>query len=306
MGITPWWDAGVATWRKLEREVQLGCEACLWIVRSCTNDVYDHGCWSASPTSWRPLMSAGTLPVSIMSWVCCKRLLWWKSFLPVNMSFSTIFRDDSLARTKGSLVNWTVLVSSLLPLSQMLLAGRRWTWLVSRKTELNVWCLGFLVTRSTGYDFCWTQPCVCFRAHERACVFNSCDSSWSFPGAQTNENELHEMRVFIIAGDSPDPHLRQREHRITLLRPHNGTLLRRLSTPRTRTMTAVTPLIRAICKSTYEMNSRYWPLAWTMVKNDTPIQGVDNSQLETACLKLAELPEALAIVQAAPERSLIP
>ena len=34
-------------------------------------------------------------------------------------------------------------------------------------------------------------------------------------------------------------------------------------------------------------------------ENDAPIPGVDNSQLETACLKLAELPEALAIVQAA-------
>ena len=34
-------------------------------------------------------------------------------------------------------------------------------------------------------------------------------------------------------------------------------------------------------------------------ENDASIPGVDNSQLETACLKLAELPEALAIVQAA-------
>ena len=34
-------------------------------------------------------------------------------------------------------------------------------------------------------------------------------------------------------------------------------------------------------------------------ENDTAIPGVDNSQLETACLKLAELPEALASVQAA-------
>ena len=34
-------------------------------------------------------------------------------------------------------------------------------------------------------------------------------------------------------------------------------------------------------------------------ENDAPIPGVDNSQLETTCLKLAELPEALAIVQAA-------
>ena len=33
--------------------------------------------------------------------------------------------------------------------------------------------------------------------------------------------------------------------------------------------------------------------------NDAPIPGVYNTQLETACLKLADLPEALAIVQAA-------
>ena len=38
-------------------------------------------------------------------------------------------------------------------------------------------------------------------------------------------------------------------------------------------------------------------------ENDAPIPGVDNSQLETACWKLAELPEALAIVQAARSRA---
>ena len=111
------------------------------------------------------------------------------------------------------------------------------------------------------------------------------------PGAQTSENVSHEIRVLIIAGDSPDPHLRQREHKINLLRPHSGTLLRRLSTLRTRTTMAVTPLIRAICKNTCEMNSRCW-------EKRCPDPGVDNSQLEKKCLKLAELPEALAIVQA--------
>ena len=34
-------------------------------------------------------------------------------------------------------------------------------------------------------------------------------------------------------------------------------------------------------------------------ESEVPIPGVDASQLETACLKLAELPEALAIVHAA-------
>ena len=100
------------------------------------------------------------------------------------------------------------------------------------------------------------------------------------PGAQTSENESHEIRVLIIVGDSPNPQLRQREHKITLLRPHSGTLLRRLSTLRTRTRTAVTPLIRAICRNTCEMNSRCWPPAWTMVKTMLRIPGVDN-MLET-------------------------
>ena len=65
-----------------------------------------------------------------------------------------------------------------------------------------------------------------------------------------------------------------------------------------RTITAATPLIRATCKNTYEMNSRCWPRAWTMVKMMLQFQ-VWTIQLETACLKLAEPPEALAIVQAA-------
>ena len=41
--------------------------------------------------------------------------------------------------------------------------------------------------------------------------------------------------------------------------------LRKLSIPRMRRMTAATPLIRATCKNTYEMNSRCWPRAWTIL-----------------------------------------
>ena len=93
------------------------------------------------------------------------------------------------------------------------------------------------------------------------------------------------------------------KHKITLLRLHSGTRLRRSSIQRTRTMTALTPLIRAICRNTCEMNSRCWPPAWTMVKTMLRFQVWDNSKLETACLKLAELPEALAIVQVASDQN---
>ena len=53
----PTWNRNAAKWEsfrdeirvwrlgeKLEREVQLGCEACLWTFRSRANDVHDHGC----------------------------------------------------------------------------------------------------------------------------------------------------------------------------------------------------------------------------------------------------------------------
>ena len=43
----------------------------------------------------------------------------------------------------------------------------------------------------------------------------------------SNERERAPRTVLIIAGDSPDPHLRQKEPQIILLRPHTGTLLRK-------------------------------------------------------------------------------
>ena len=99
----------------------------------------------------------------------------------------------------------------------------------------------------------------------------------------------HDIRVLIIAGDSPNPHLRHREHTINLLRPHSGTLLirGRFDNEYVRDDTRGDPrdlhghMVR-------DEAPRCWLPAWTII-----------SQLETACLKLAELPEALAIVQAA-------
>ena len=119
------------------------------------------------------------------------------------------------------------------------------------------------------------------------------------PGAQTSENVSHEIRVLIIAGDSPDPHLWQREHKINLLRPHSGTLLRRLSRTEDEDNDGSDTIDP--CDLQEYVRDELQVLATCMDngEKDAPIPGVDNSQLETACLKLAELPEALAIVQAA-------
>ena len=64
-------------------------------------------------------------------------------------------------------------------------------------------------------------------------------------------------------------------------------------------MTAVTPWIRGDLQEYVRNELEVLATCMDNGENDAPIPGVDNSQLETACLKLAELPEALAIVQAA-------
>ena len=92
--------------------------------------------------------------------------------------------------------------------------------------------------------------------------------------------------------------MRQREHIINLLRPHSGTLEEVVDTEdedNDGSDTIDPGDLQEYVRDELEV------LATCMDngENDAPIPGVDNSQLETACLKLAELPEALAIVQAA-------
>ena len=60
-------------------------------------------------------------------------------------------------------------------------------------------------------------------------------------------------------------------------------------------MTAATQLIRRLAR----ICARRARDIGHLRGDDVAIPGVDKSQLETACLQLAELPEALAIVQAA-------
>ena len=85
------------------------------------------------------------------------------------------------------------------------------------------------------------------------------------------------MRVLIIAGDSPDPHVDTEDEDDDGSDTINPGDLQEYVRDELEVL--------ATCMDNGE--------------NDAPIPGVDNSQLETASLKLAELPEALAIVQAA-------
>ena len=67
----------------------------------CANDMHDHGMLISFThllvtVLWRPLMSARTMPVSIMSRMCCRRLPWSKSSLPAKMSFFTPFSETTL------------------------------------------------------------------------------------------------------------------------------------------------------------------------------------------------------------------
>ena len=93
------------------------------------------------------------------------------------------------------------------------------------------------------------------------------------PGAPTNGNESHELCVLIITEEVVDTEGEDNDGSDTVdqgdLQEYERDELEVLAT----------------CMDNGE--------------NDAPIPGVENSQLETACLKLAELSEALAIVQAA-------
>ena len=113
-------------------------------------------------------------------------------------------------------------------------------------------------------------------------------------GVPTNRNEF-----LIVIGDNPDAHSRRKEleTNLELPRPHNWTRLRRLQIQRRRTMTGVvTPVIRVTCKNVRD-ELEVLGTCLDNGENDATIPGVDAFQLETACLKLVELPEALAIVQ---------
>ena len=189
------------------------------------------------------------------------------------MNFSTpFFRDDSLARTKGEpIAMWLVRLNEQLgklnPVGLDIVTG----WQALNLAGLTEDRSERVVSRLPDDTF----PLDAISA-ELNCAFASVHMSQpvsSTPAIRagrawgpTNGNEFHDLCVLVIAGDSPDPHLRQKEPQITLHHPHGWTRLRRLSIPRKRTMTAATPLIQATCKNTYEMNSRYWPPAWTMAK----------------------------------------
>ena len=118
-------------------------------------------------------------------------------------------------------------------LSQMLLAGRHWIWLVLRRTGSSVWCPGSPMTH-----FFWTGSlrnllvCLlqCTWSTWRSLCLRPLQSLLVVPGVPMNGNGFSDLCALIIAGDNPDPHLQQKEHEINpeLFRPHSGTHLKRL------------------------------------------------------------------------------
>ena len=103
-----------------------------------------------------------------------------------NEPLHAFFREDSLARTKGEpIAMWPVrhneqlgklnrvgidIVTSLPDV-----AG----WQALNLAGLTEDRIERVVSRLPDDTFPLDSPCVCFRAHERARVFDSCDSSWS-------------------------------------------------------------------------------------------------------------------------------
>ena len=118
-------------------------------------------------------------------------------------------------------------------------------------------------------------------------------------GAKTSENVSHEIRVLIIAGDSPDPHLQQRETQNQSASSAQWDNFEEVVDTADEDNDGSDTIDPGDLQEYVRDELEVLASCMDNGENDAPIPGVDNSQLETACLKLAELPEALAIVQAA-------
>ena len=114
------------------------------------------------------------------------------------------------------------------------------------------------------------------------------------PGVPLNGNEFLDLCANVTAGDNPDPHFQRKEPQIILelLRPHREEVIDTEEEDKDGSDTIDPGDLQEYVQKV---------LATCMDKGeiDVAIPGVDNSQLETACLTLAELPEALEIVPAA-------
>ena len=137
-----------------------------------------------------------------------------------------------------------------------------------------------------------------FRAHKRACVFNSCDSSWSCLELKRTRTSSTKCASSSSLGQSRPTFAAERTQNHSASSAQWDTFEEVVDTEdedNDGSDTTDPGDLQEYVRDELEV------LATCMDngENDAPIPGVDNSQLETSCLKLAELPEALAIVQAA-------
>ena len=214
-----------------------------------------------------------------------------------NELLHAFFRDDSLARMEGEpIAMWLVRYNE--QLGKLNRVGLDIV-LVSRKTELNVLCLGFLMTRSHWMRFLLNSIRVFASVHMSEHVSSTPAIP---PGRAWSSNERERVPR------NPRPHHRWGQSRPTFAAER--TQNQSASSAQWDTFEEVVDTededndgsdtidpgdLQELVRDELEV------LATCMDngENDAPIPGVDNSQLETACLKLAELPEDLAIVQAA-------
>ena len=116
-----------------------------------------------------------------------------------------------------------------------------------------------------------------------------------------NANECHDLCVFIIAGDSPDPHLQQKgspNQSGTASSAQWDTFEEVIDTEEEDSEGSDT-IDPGDLQEYVRDEVEVLVTCMDNGENDAAIPGVDNSQLKTACLQLAELSEALAIDQAA-------
>ena len=300
----------MATRRKIECEVQLGSKACLWIVGSCANDVC-HPPPGDGPVATaderRNVAGLDNVMNMLQSSPLVKKLPARKIEL-----LHALFRDDSLARTKGEpIAMWLVRYNEQLgKLNRVGLdivtslpdvAG----WQALNLAGLTEDRIERVVSRLPDDTFQLGAISVELnRVFASVHISEHVSSTPAIPPWSSNERERVPR--------NPRPHHRWGQSRPTFAAER--TQNQSASSAQWDTFEEVVDTededndgSDTIDPGDFQeyVRDELEVLATCMDsgENDAPIPGVDNSQLETACLKLAELPEALTIVQAAQRRA---
>ena len=217
------------------------------------------------------------------------------------MNFSTLFfRDDSMARTKGEpIATWLVRYNE-----QLGKLNRVGLHIVTSLPDVAGWQALNLagLTEDRIERVVSRLPDDTFPLGAISVELNRVFASVHMSKLVSSTPAIPPGRAWSSNERERVPRNARPHHRwgqSNLLRPHSGTLFEEVVDTEDEDNDGSDAINPGDLQEYVRYELEVLATCMDNGENDAPIPGVDNSHLETACLKLAELPEALAIVQAA-------